>query len=212
MVNRLRNLSSNKPIAVPEFGTTYELSYGLSRSAAWMDDFFNTSHHLKLRMLQQFNQDSNAVWGSSSAPNLDEYRNLVRNSSWLVHGDSNNPSIISDEDFTGYAVTEDVTSNPVSSPIPGSSATSSSQGLNAGLIAGIVIAVTVIVIGLFVGAYFWIYYKNGSNYTAANKGHLGNSTPPKPPRKLPKPSIPGNKLSPRISKRSQMPEEQPDIW
>ena len=120
MIQRFQALSSSKPIAVPEFGCQYVSSNGVTYTGKWYADFFATAQKYGLRMLSQFNIGSNAVYGSTTQPNIPMYIDIMRNSTnWLVQGNPKMKRLISDEDFKGSISSVQVTVKPSSVPSTG---------------------------------------------------------------------------------------------
>jgi hypothetical protein len=101
MLNRLRQLSSTKPMSFNEFGTTSISTANVSDVQAkteWLNrccDYINNNTDIK--MASYFNDDE-GIWNNFKA--YSAYKNCLQSDDW-IGPNITNPRLITDEQFAG---------------------------------------------------------------------------------------------------------------
>lgn len=112
MLQRLRVIAPNKPVSLPEVGSTSNKA-GVTDLAAkdeWISQLFSYLHTADIRMISWFNEDKEADWQMFDGRNgpalwndkfvYPAYKTEVQNSA-LIGADPLVPSILSTEQFQG---------------------------------------------------------------------------------------------------------------
>jgi hypothetical protein len=151
MLTRLHALAPGKPVMIAEFGTEYvsKISGDANRRTEWYRDLFATANNNGIKLVAQFNFESNSVFGAHTGmpPNLDGYAALLRNSSWFLMTEPSNPRLIDDSVFAGVQMLP--VSYPSSAPTDESSISSNNSSLSIGGIIGVSVGGSVALILLF---------------------------------------------------------------
>lgn len=140
MLNRMHALAPGKPVMLGEFGIEYVPTAldDASRRTAWYQDLFTFANNNEIKLIAQFNFESNAVFGQVGVPNLDGYAQLLRNASWFLTANPSNPRLVDDSTFAGVSLPLISFSSPAPTGTP-SSLSSSSSALSIGVIIGIAV-------------------------------------------------------------------------
>ena len=113
MIGRVRKLSSNKPLALPEYGSTSILSGGASdvqHKTEWLNQFCDYMNNNGIKMASYFNIEKETDWSIFNGTHGDTvwnnmhvytaYKTCLQSNDW-IQPDRTNPRLITDDQFAG---------------------------------------------------------------------------------------------------------------
>ena len=113
MLGRIRQLSSTKPLAFPEYGTTSIYSGGVPNiqyKTEWLNQFCIYMNNNQIKFASYFNIEKETDWAVFGGSHGDTvwnninvytaYKNCLQSNDW-IYPNSTNPRLITDDQFAG---------------------------------------------------------------------------------------------------------------